>query len=330
MDNPKFNLEYLNQLITNGTEEGLHLEYKAGRALSKSDGHKTEITKDVSAMANAAGGLIIYGIKEFDEKSKRHLPEGIDPVDRRDFSQEWLDQIISGIQPKISNLLIHPISITEGTSDVVYIVEVPMGLTAHQATDKKYHRRSLNTTYPLSDYEIREIMARSKHPQIDLKFSMNDSRKRRKFAEGIWMDSIMISGYNSGSIIANHVFCDVEIPHCMVIEARGYRKQKPYSDKDGQRVQRIRFDGRNITCCGVDGIEHLTPPAGDDKIISPHQINPIIPGREVQLCAIEVRKREEWYESLKNSTIKWTVWADQSGAVQGNTDIVDFYHSNFC
>ena len=43
------------------TPERLDREYKAAGALANTDGKKTEIGKDVSAMANSAGGVIIYG-----------------------------------------------------------------------------------------------------------------------------------------------------------------------------------------------------------------------------------------------------------------------------
>ena len=74
--------EIIERYITNQIQENLNLDYKAARALSKSDGSIKEISKDVSAMANSQGGVIIFGIKEFDEEEKRHLPEKIEPIDQ--------------------------------------------------------------------------------------------------------------------------------------------------------------------------------------------------------------------------------------------------------
>lgn len=54
----------LEQLISNEIEENLHLDYKSAGALSKIDKKKDEITKDVSALANSDGGIIVYGINE--------------------------------------------------------------------------------------------------------------------------------------------------------------------------------------------------------------------------------------------------------------------------
>src|SRR4051812_21611922 len=68
--------------ITDEIEESLTLDYKAADALDKTDGKKKEITKDVSAMANSAGGIIIYGLKEYTDPAKKHFVENIDPIDR--------------------------------------------------------------------------------------------------------------------------------------------------------------------------------------------------------------------------------------------------------
>jgi Predicted transcriptional regulator containing an HTH domain and an uncharacterized domain shared with the mammalian protein Schlafen len=96
-------------LRTTGVEESLTLEYKAAPALQKTERAKAELTKDISAFANSAGGALIYGIGE-DPKSK-HLPGPIDSISRRDFPKEWLEQIANNIRPRIEGLLIHPIPI---------------------------------------------------------------------------------------------------------------------------------------------------------------------------------------------------------------------------
>jgi len=55
-------------LIHEQRRENFQLEYKRSDSLAKTDPRKTEISKDVSAMANSAGGIIVYGI---DEQKKR-------------------------------------------------------------------------------------------------------------------------------------------------------------------------------------------------------------------------------------------------------------------
>src|SRR5687768_17044874 len=114
-----WDLKSIQSYIDNQIEESLNLDYKAADALQKTDGRKKEISKDVSAMANAVGGIIIYGLKEFEESTKKHLPEKIDAVNRSDISKEWLEQVInSNIQPKIERITITPVTVdvTKGTA----------------------------------------------------------------------------------------------------------------------------------------------------------------------------------------------------------------------
>lgn len=133
--------ERLERMVADGVEENLSLDYKRADALAKTDGKKAEITKDVSAFTNSAGGFLIYGVAEPADKAKRHLPERLDPVRRAVISKEWLEQIIQTIQPRIEGVLIHPVTIDEQAGLVCYVVEVPQSHTAHQARDHRYYKR---------------------------------------------------------------------------------------------------------------------------------------------------------------------------------------------
>ncbi len=61
-------------------QESLNLEFKGSAALSKDDSKKTDISKDISAFANSAGGDIIYAVLEFGGRPSRFgdIDEGID------------------------------------------------------------------------------------------------------------------------------------------------------------------------------------------------------------------------------------------------------------
>lgn len=162
-----FTKEYLEQIIADQIEESSQIEYKAADALGKSDGKKSEITKDISALANSAGGILIYGIREHSNSDLKHLPEKLDPVDQSQYSKEWLDQITASIQPRIDGLRIIPIRVGPNTSDYCYVVDVPQSGTAHQARDHRYYRRRNFEATAMEDYEIRDVMNRRKHPVLD-------------------------------------------------------------------------------------------------------------------------------------------------------------------
>lgn len=128
----------LHRLIADAVLESIGLDYKAAAALATQDGVKRGIAKDVSAFANSAGGVLVYGMTE-----DGHRPTAIDPVNLNPFSKEWLENvIISNVQPRIDGLHINPVQLTGANAGrVVYVVTIPQSFTAHQAPDHRYYKR---------------------------------------------------------------------------------------------------------------------------------------------------------------------------------------------
>ncbi|MEO6902180.1 MAG: ATP-binding protein [Bacteroidia bacterium] len=156
------------EMISNQVEENLHLDYKGASSLVTPK-DKKEIAKDISAFANSDGGQIIYGILEYSDRSLSHLPEKLDPIDRASITKESLEQVInSNIQPKISGLTIHPISLSSSANDVAYVVNIPKSNTAHQAADKRYYKRYNFQSIAMEDYEIKDIINRLSSPDLNL------------------------------------------------------------------------------------------------------------------------------------------------------------------
>jgi hypothetical protein len=200
----------LDQMITDGVEENLSLDYKSAGALAKNDERKkTEIAKDVSSFANSSGGVLIYGVAEFDDEPRKHLPERLDPIQRSEISKEWLDQVIQTIQPRIEGVVIHPVTISEPDNTVCYVVEVPQSHTAHMARDHRYHKRHNFTTAQMEDYEVRDVMNRRTHPKIrGFIFVNRNADNLRPRDEGI----LTVRLVNVGRVLANHVMVELELP----------------------------------------------------------------------------------------------------------------------
>lgn len=171
----KWDQAELQRHIDAPVEESLTLEYKSGDSLGTNNDKKKEITKDVSAMANSAGGTIIYGMKEYDEEAKKHLPERFTPIDRTQFSKEWLEQVINTIQPRINGIIIHPVDLSTDPNHVAYVVEIPQSTEAHQARDKRYYKRFNFLCEAMEHYEIRDVMNRATLPDVDVEVSYDDS-----------------------------------------------------------------------------------------------------------------------------------------------------------
>jgi hypothetical protein len=157
----------LERLVNDGVAETTQLEFKACDAIAKTQGKKTDLAKDVAAMANAAGGTIIYGMVE-----QNHVAASIDVgFDETDISKEFIDQVLgSGISPRVEGLRIHRVPLVKKGSRVAYVIEIDQAVerAPHQTRDGRYHKRSNFTTQWMEDYEIRDVLRRARSPDLHL------------------------------------------------------------------------------------------------------------------------------------------------------------------
>ena len=119
-----WNAERVAAAINAGVSEGQSLEFKADLPASNDRG-KAEFMKDVSALANAAGGAILYGISE-----KAGAADSLAGLKLSDADAEVrkLSQILeSGIEPRIAGIQFATMSL--GESDVL-VVDVPQSFDA--------------------------------------------------------------------------------------------------------------------------------------------------------------------------------------------------------
>lgn len=221
----------LQNFITSEIEESLTLEYKSAEALDRNETKKKEITKDVSAMANSAGGVIVYGIREFDQENRRHLPEKITPIDRRRFPREWVEQIIQAIRPRIDGIVIHSVQLGSGETDVAFVIEIPQSNTAHQASDHRYYKRFNFQAVPMEDYEIRDVMFREQTPNIVLHFLIENTETSQ---------NLVIQARNNGSAFAQYVAVFLDVP-VAILESIEHKMNV----KDGGKFYRHRLTNLN-------------------------------------------------------------------------------------
>jgi hypothetical protein len=326
---PKSLIE-LKTLISDGVEESIQLEYKSADALQNTEHYKKEIAKDVSAMANAAGGVIIYGIKEFGSGDKKHLPEKITPVKRSVISKEWLEQVISnGISPRIDGLRIHPVSLNQ-VDEVVYVVEIPQSSTAHQNTKEfKYYKRYNFQSVPMLDYEIKDIMNRLKYPLIELDFEIEESTyeegkysivpqfKPFSFGEEaveppknfITTYTLKIFPRNNGNVFVNYINYFVQLPEivCEIEDVKFLHKpQKGWVEFYGENTYRDIVGFKNA---GVSSVPEY----------GPSRFDPVLPGLRGRSEKIKLDKN---FKSV-DCEITWIVYADNAPPKQGSVILKD-------
>lgn len=274
----------IQNLIDSEIEESLTLEYKSGDALGRSDYQKQEITKDVSAMANSAGGLLIFGVSEFSLSDKRHLPEKIVPVNRAEFSREWIEQVINSIRPRIDGILIHSVALKSGENDVVYVVEIPQSNTAHQAGNHRYYKRFNFQSVPMEDYEIRDVMFRENAPDILLYFLIELTDE----------NNLIVKARNNGSSFAQYVACLLDVPTVLLKEIK-----HKISLTDGGQFYRHR-------------LFNLNQEFGDENF----KAN--FPLLRSMSMSWKIPLREDFAEMLnKTAEIKWKLYADNALPKEG-------------
>ena len=299
------------KLIANKIEENIELEYKGSDSLGKSDGKKTEMSKDISSFANSAGGTLIYGIAETNGRSP-NIPELLDGIDSTDFSKEWLEQVInSRIKPRIDGVIINPVNLT-GPSEgqVAYVVAIPQGSAAHQASDHRYYKRFNFQSVPMEHYEIVDVMNRAAQPVVVAKVS-TVSPSTTATCDITAHLSIRLA--NLGQVVADRVSIQFRIPDGFGTSGGG--KTMTILQRSGRLLE------HNGTMCREYLYYHkqrlgIYPlfPGTDEEILD---------GNYAYLLMIVTKQKE--HDSIKQY-MEWVVNADNAMPVEGSINMYELFH----
>jgi hypothetical protein len=155
--------EAIKSLVANKVSESQRLEYKREYPPKFSDGEKKEFLADVSAVANTAGGHILYGIDE--ERDVAGQPTGIPtsiagvPVPNEDaLRRAWEQMISTGLNPPLRGVAVKAIEV-DGMQ--VVALTIPRSLHAPHAVwferNGKFWKRSSSGKYQVETAELRAM-----------------------------------------------------------------------------------------------------------------------------------------------------------------------------
>ena len=307
----------LEGFIRDAVEESLSLEYKRAAALDRSDRAKREITKDVSAMANAAGGAIVYGIAEFQDNGRRHLPEKLDPVDHNEFTKEWLESVIENIRPRIEGLVVVPIRVSSPTPGAIYVVVVPQSNTAHQATDHRYYKRHNFESVAMDDYEIRDVMSRGTSPLFELTFMIHNSGEQAYTggSEAPHKADLLITARNVGKVYAKYVNAFIYVPTALEFEYY-------FLSREPETIEGIQYSRhyKDNTVRDVVDVKS-NPPYSSIEKYGPSRYDPILPGLSTT-WTVEIHP-PPYQADASNLSLLWRVHADSAPERSGQVRIAD-------
>ncbi|MCL5107379.1 MAG: ATP-binding protein [Chloroflexi bacterium] len=159
-----------------GTTETLTLEFKSCRALlgddkKDKDAKMQEAAKDLAAMANEQGGVIIYGIEETKTGTGRRalrVEEGF-PAGGA-VSREWFLQFARDrVHPPLHGLEVVEVHLDDQHERFALVVIVPQAVGgARQTDDLLFWRRDAQGLRKMTVQEIEDIRLRGSRPQLVL------------------------------------------------------------------------------------------------------------------------------------------------------------------
>jgi len=267
----------LEELVRAKERESTTLEFKRAASLynsfDKADSKHDDLSKDVSSMANSNGGIIIYGIQEYNSGQDKGRAECIDPIDNNKISEEWLEQVInSRITPRISNIRIVKIEVED--FKYVFVVDIPQSDTAHQAQDKRYYKRFNFQATAMEDWELKDIINRKNKPSINLSLTAYKESVLFNTVETNTIE-IDILAHNKGMIAANYINCFIEIDR----KARKYIYSKDLTIYDNHVL--LTFSNKEEQIIKI----------GEQNVKLPSFYDPLLPLVYKTIGVIKVHKK---------------------------------------
>ncbi|WP_166180777.1 AlbA family DNA-binding domain-containing protein [Rubrobacter tropicus] len=160
--------------LAQGRAEDLTLDYK--RELGSSKGERAEMCKDVSALANSEGGMIVYGVDENPDRTPKLPAVGTARAFGRQNVEEWVAQVLQGgVQPRM-DLDVQAFPLSGDPSRCLLVVRAqPSRSAPHMVTlngDNRYYgrfyRRGNFGNRIAEEYEVREMMERARRLYLGL------------------------------------------------------------------------------------------------------------------------------------------------------------------
>ncbi|MEW2120908.1 ATP-binding protein [Streptomyces sp. NPDC005474] len=148
----------LQRAVDSQIPESVDLDWKKD-FYQGTDAGKKELAKDVSAMANTAGGMVVIGVDD-GKKDHAHALAPFEPVPGH--GEEWIRSVLANwIQPVVPNVGVRPVKSAVHEDKIYWVLTVPPSTQAPHAVaapGNDYHFRVYvrhgTTTRTLAESEI--------------------------------------------------------------------------------------------------------------------------------------------------------------------------------
>jgi hypothetical protein len=308
MRNPPGDPWNLERLADLGPYELDFQEFKSSPFLSGggpiSGSFHVELSKQLSAFANGAGGRIFLGVDDTGTPD-----EGV-PVDLKPGgTRSWLEDVIPHlVSPPLARFNVHEVR-GDGRTRVhpdraVYVIEVPASEEApHQALDHRYYLRIAGKSRPMGHVHVQDILRRTRQPHVEV------SRvSPYGAAERVTTDprgpkvhvAFRLFVANRGRTMAQHVGTEVVLPRPLV----------------GKEVKERMLETGDVQYTQTPGT----------IVMFRYHPTPLFPGQEIfsQLVWVGIHRSNVEVVASGEAALTWKVYADDAVAPFGRQSLARF------
>lgn len=303
-------LAEIQRYIADGEQEGLRLDFKRGDALANDPRKRLELVKDVSGLANADGGRLIYGIDEMRRGDGIPVASALSPVLDPATTKDWITQVVSGnTGPSLSGFDVQEVVAPDAAGGGrIVVIDIDAASTAHQNhLDQKYYQRAGVTTRPMMDFQIRDVMNRGVRPVLKVEFQKHLERKEPRTV-GI---TPVVS--NVGQVTLERWIFEIELPALAV----------------NAQVLENEFTHSGVSWCDVNGLNGVSfyrftfaRTGSPGTIRLPSYLHPgqkMYLGRETGVPLLRLEVTEESWRWLHDRAppIEWRIYMSNSRPMVG-------------
>jgi hypothetical protein len=267
------------------------------------------LSKQVSAFANGAGGVLLIGVGD-----DGRVDGGLSATLKGGGTRAWLEDLVgAAVTPPLARFNVfevlpdpalppdEPSRILPGRA--VYVLDVPSSPDApHQAKDHRYYLRIAGKSRPMSHLHIEDVLRRNTTPRValsrlgpygDQEQDLSDPRGPRAF---VVLRAFL---HNSGRSMARHVGAELTLPRPFV----------------GREVRRRMGDA---------GETHYTQRPGAVSFFRYHP-TPLFPTQEVYGLCVWLSVHANNLAQLKaGAALSWAVYADDARPQLGAAPLMSF------
>ncbi len=307
----------LEAFVEAADSEHLNFDFKAMGALDQTQGKKKEAAKDASAFANAAGGIIVYGVAEQSEGTYS-IQQGYEATGK--IRKEWLQAVLDqNIAPPITGLEVFSVEMPDSGERFALLVQIPRAeIEPHQAPKGSYYIRRGDHVGPMSHDEVKDAFFRARYPNLEATVSLR---------------SVGNTPYHGGQVGASikYLFTLRNVGRVAALEFL-VRLQWP------KGVQ-ARFGGRGARYFDIvedtSGCWYCIRSAGPCYTGQdpPRPVRPLrcFPGESIEFT-LEVSSRpmsplpwDRWCSNASEGTFKWEIFADSAPKKSGEAPVARIF-----